>query len=36
LAEGAYHVLDKPSGTVMETFDDFDSMLESALREKLD
>jgi hypothetical protein len=36
LAEGAYHVLDKPSGTVMETFDDFDSMLESALRAKLD
>lgn len=35
LAEGTYHVLDKPSGTVMETYDDFDDMLEAALQEKL-
>jgi len=31
LEEGTYHELDKPSGSVMESFSDFWEMLESAL-----
>lgn len=35
LSNGAYELRDKPSGTVMETFGDFDSMIESALKTSL-
>ncbi|WP_218975577.1 YrhA family protein [Mesobacillus foraminis] len=36
LKEGMFHELDKPSGSVMETFSDFNEMLASALEYTLD
>ncbi|MBJ8079698.1 SMI1/KNR4 family protein [Bacillus cereus group sp. N14] len=35
LSEGTYLELDKPSGTVMETYNDFNTMLEEALKTAL-
>lgn len=35
LSNGVYELRDKPSGTVMETFGDFDSMIEVALKTSL-
>ncbi|HDR8070590.1 TPA: SMI1/KNR4 family protein [Bacillus cereus] len=35
LSEGTYLELDKPSGTVMETYNDFNTMLEEALKTTL-
>ncbi|MBJ7987181.1 YrhA family protein [Bacillus cereus] len=35
LSEGTYLELDKPSGTVMETYNDFNTMLEEALKPTL-
>ncbi len=34
LSTGKYEVRDKPSGTVMEIYEDFDSMVKGALRDK--
>ncbi|MED2324762.1 YrhA family protein, partial [Bacillus thuringiensis] len=35
ISEGTYLELDKPSGTVMETYNDFNTMLEEALKPTL-
>ncbi|MCM3245564.1 MULTISPECIES: YrhA family protein [Cytobacillus] len=35
LQEGMYHELDKPSGTLIQSFDSFDSMLSQALQTAL-
>lgn len=35
LSNGTYVELDKPSGTVMETYDDFNTMIDAALKDHL-